>query len=88
MRSARGNKIHTEFLPITNSVQLKTKRGWRKPPSFFIGLLALSGATDSRCVHFGWVMLAAARLRHVAGSKWGTRRYMDMNRLADASEAA
>src|SRR5207302_9100383 len=34
------------------------------------------------------LMLAAARLRHVAGSKWGTRRYMDMNRLAEASEAA
>jgi hypothetical protein len=25
-------------------------------------------------------MLAAARLRHVAGMKWGTRRYLDMNR--------
>jgi hypothetical protein len=33
-------------------------------------------------------MLAAARLRHIAGTKWGTRRYLDMNRLADASEAA
>lgn len=27
------------------------------------------------------VMLAAARLRHMASSKWGTRRYMDMERL-------
>jgi putative transposase len=27
------------------------------------------------------LMLAAARLRHVAGTKWGTRRYLDMNRL-------
>jgi len=34
------------------------------------------------------LMLAAARLRHIAGSKWGTRRYMDMNRLAEASAAA
>jgi hypothetical protein len=33
-------------------------------------------------------MLAAAKLRHVAGTKWGTRRYLDMNRLAEASEAA
>jgi len=32
--------------------------------------------------------LAAARLRHIAGSKWGTCRYMDMNRLAEASAAA
>ena len=32
------------------------------------------------------LMLAAARLRHVAGSKWGTRRYLDMNRLARAGE--
>lgn len=34
------------------------------------------------------LMLAAARLRHLAGTKWGTRRYMDMNRLTEASEAA
>jgi len=34
------------------------------------------------------LMLAAARLRYVAGSKWGTRRYMDMKQLAEASEAA
>ena len=34
------------------------------------------------------LMLAAARLRHVAGTKWGTRRYLDMNRLAEASAAA
>ena len=24
------------------------------------------------------LMLAAARLRHVAGTKWGTKRYLDM----------
>lgn len=29
------------------------------------------------------LMLVAARLRHVAGTKWGTRVYLDMNRLAD-----
>jgi putative transposase len=34
------------------------------------------------------LMLAVARLRHVAGTKWGTRRYLDMNRLSEASEAA
>ena len=27
------------------------------------------------------LMLAAARLRHVAGTKWGVRRYLDMNRM-------
>jgi putative transposase len=27
------------------------------------------------------LMLAAARLRHVAGTKWGTRKYLDMERL-------
>jgi len=31
---------------------------------------------------------ASARLRHVAGTKLGTRRYLDMNRLAKASEGA
>ena len=29
------------------------------------------------------LMLVAARLRHVSGTKWGTRRYLDMDRLAD-----
>ena len=29
------------------------------------------------------LMLAAARLRYVSGSRWGTRRYMDMNRLQE-----
>jgi len=33
------------------------------------------------------LMLAAARLRHVAGTKWGTRRYLDMNRLVSRSVA-
>jgi len=28
-------------------------------------------------------MLAAARLRHIAGTKWGTRRYMNMYRLRE-----
>ncbi len=27
------------------------------------------------------LMLVAARLHHIAGTKWGTRRYMDMSRL-------
>jgi transposase-like protein len=30
------------------------------------------------------LMLVAARLRHVAGTKWGTRRYLDMQLLEDA----
>ena len=29
------------------------------------------------------LMLAAARLRHIAGTKWGTRRYMNMDRLRE-----
>ena len=29
------------------------------------------------------LMLSAARLRHVAGTRWGTRRYLDMQRLYD-----
>ncbi len=28
------------------------------------------------------LMLVAARLRHVAVTKWGTKRYLQMNRLA------
>ena len=29
------------------------------------------------------LMLAAARLRYIAGTKWGSRRYMNMQRLKD-----
>ena len=29
------------------------------------------------------LMLIAAQLRHIAGTKWGTRRYLDMGRLKD-----
>jgi putative transposase len=29
------------------------------------------------------LMLVAARLRHVAATKWGTKRYLQMNRLAE-----
>ncbi len=36
------------------------------------------------------MMLCAARLRHVAGTHWGTRKYLDMARLReqDQEEAA
>ena len=33
------------------------------------------------------LMLVAARLRHIAGTKWGTRRYRDMTRLRAPEEA-
>jgi putative transposase len=33
------------------------------------------------------LMLAGARLRYVSGSRWGTRRYMDMNRLKEMQES-
>jgi hypothetical protein len=28
-------------------------------------------------------MLVAARLRHIAGTRWGTRRYLNMNLLTE-----
>jgi transposase-like protein len=28
------------------------------------------------------LMLVAARLRHIAGTRWGTKRYLDMERLS------
>ena len=34
------------------------------------------------------LMLVAARLRHVAGTKWGTRKYLDMDRLQETSGVA
>lgn len=33
------------------------------------------------------LMLVAARLRHVAGTRWGTRRYLDMDRLYEQERA-
>ncbi len=32
------------------------------------------------------LMLSAARLRHVAGTRWGTRRYLDMKRLDEQEQ--
>ena len=29
------------------------------------------------------LMLAAARLRHIAGTQWGRKRYMNMDRLKE-----
>jgi putative transposase len=34
------------------------------------------------------LMLLAARLRHIAGTKWGTHRCSDMNRLKETAAAA
>jgi transposase-like protein len=34
------------------------------------------------------VMLVAARLRHIAGTKWGRRVYLDMSRLSEMEQAA
>ncbi len=33
------------------------------------------------------LMLVAARLRHIAGTKWGNKRYLDMGRLREAAAA-
>lgn len=34
------------------------------------------------------LMLVAARLRHIAGSRWGERRYLKVERLEEASLVA
>jgi transposase-like protein len=33
------------------------------------------------------LMLVAARLRHIAGTKWGRRIYLDMERLREIEQA-
>ena len=33
------------------------------------------------------LMLVAARLRHIAGTRWGTKRYLDMERLREHEQA-
>ena len=32
------------------------------------------------------LMLVAARLRHIAGTRWGTRKYLDMDRLKEQEQ--
>ena len=32
------------------------------------------------------VMLVAARLRHIAGTRWGRRAYLDMERLRETTQ--
>ena len=32
------------------------------------------------------LMLVAARLRHIAGTRWGTKRYLDMQRLREQEQ--
>lgn len=32
------------------------------------------------------LMLVAARLRYVTGTRWGTRKYFDMSRLAEQKQ--
>jgi len=32
------------------------------------------------------LMLVAARLRHIAGTRWGTKRYLDMERLREQEQ--
>ena len=34
------------------------------------------------------VMLVAARLRHIAGTRWGQRVYLDMERLRETKQTA
>ncbi len=34
------------------------------------------------------LMLVAARLRHIAGTKWGRRIYLDMERLREIEQTA
>jgi putative transposase len=34
------------------------------------------------------LMLVAARLRHIAGTRWGTRRYLDMDRFREQEQEA
>jgi transposase-like protein len=34
------------------------------------------------------LMLVAARLRHVAATKWGTKRYLQMDRLTEVVDIA
>jgi putative transposase len=34
------------------------------------------------------LILVSARLRHIAGTQWGAKRYLDMNRLKEQEKEA
>ena len=64
--------------------------GWHKFRHFFGTLLKASSEDVKTVQEFlrhangRTLMLVAARLRHVAATKWGkTKRYLEMNRLAE-----
>ncbi len=52
----------------------------RRPPRGLCRRTRVVGAfPDGRSA----LMLVAARLRHIAATRWGTRRYMNMDRLRE-----
>lgn len=57
------------FVPESGRLMREIRRRTRVVGAFSDGKSAL--------------MLVAARLRYVAGTRWGTKRYLQMNRLAE-----
>ncbi len=52
---------------------------WEVPQKYFDLHRVVGAFPDGNSA----LMLVAARLRHIAGTKWGTRRYLDMDRLRE-----
>ena len=66
----RGHPFHSDFLSARERLNREIRRRTRVVGSFPDGNSAL--------------MLVCARLRHVAGTQWGNKKYMNMRYLKAA----
>lgn len=68
---------HWRCLRTSNPLERLMREIWRR--TRVVG--AFSDGTSA-------LMLVAARLRHVASTRWGTKRYLQMDRLAEVVSMA
>jgi len=61
-----------QIIPTSSRAALQCAHKYRRYRAFPDGRSAL--------------MLVAARLRHIAGTRWGTKRYLDMGRLREQEQ--
>ena len=91
-------KLHSKVLKEKRTLLISVPKGYELSQEKYPVLFVLDGDVSVfseaffilRNLGFGSfpdgesaLMLVAARLRHIAGTRWGTRRYMNMQRLKD-----
>ena len=68
---------HWRSIRTNNPLERLNREIWRRPR-------VVGAFPDGRSA----LMLVASRLRHVAATRWGTKRYLQMNRLAEVRAIA